>query len=71
MRIILEVRPWVVLAMLDFLIDSNHECFRGKGKAEDLRAQMRSAVHKEYGDAEHTPKDILEAAEEQRQLKFN
>ena len=29
----LHVRPYVLLLLLDFLIDRNHEVFRGKGSA--------------------------------------
>ena len=56
-----HVRPFVLLALLFFLIDRNHEVFRGKGTAEQLRDKMRKAVEAEYPDNEtHLP-------EEQRQ----
>ena len=48
----LMVRPYVLIALLDFLIDRNHEVFRGKGSAQDLRAKMRSAVQREYPETE-------------------
>ena len=32
-----QVRPYVLIALLDFLIDSNHESFRGKGTAASLK----------------------------------
>ena len=42
------VRPFVLVRLLDFLIDRNHEVFRGKGSAEELRQTMRAAVEREY-----------------------
>eukprot|EP00973_Karenia_brevis_P061884 8607411-Karenia_brevis.AAC.1 len=47
------VRPFVLLALLNFLIDHNHEVFRGREDAERLR---EIAVEKEYPDEEkHLP----------------
>ena len=46
------VRPFVLIALLDFLIDRNHEVFRGKGSAQELRAKVREAVHREYPETE-------------------
>ena len=48
----LRVRPFVLLKLLDFLIDSNHEAFRGKGSALDLKAKMRRLVEEEYPEEE-------------------
>ena len=50
------VRPYVLIALFDFLIDRNHEVFRGKGSAQELRAKVRNAVQREYPETEaHTP----------------
>ena len=46
------MRPFVLLKLLDFLIDSNHEAFRGKGSALDLKAKMRRLVEEEYPEEE-------------------
>ena len=46
------VRPYVLFALLDFLIDRNHEVFRGKGSAQELRAKVRNAVQREYPETE-------------------
>ena len=46
------VRPFVLVALLDFLIDRNHEVFRGKGSPQELRAKMRAAVAREYPETE-------------------
>ena len=48
----LHVRPHVLLALLYFLIDRNHEAFRGKGSAQELYEKMREAVEREYPDHE-------------------
>jgi len=56
------VRPWVLIRLLDFLIDRNHEVFRGKGSAEELRRRMREAVEREYPVA---PADRGKPEEEQ------
>eukprot|EP00973_Karenia_brevis_P090835 12404518-Karenia_brevis.AAC.1 len=50
------VRPFVLPALVNFLIDHNHEVFRGRGDAQKLRESMRIAVEKEYPDEEkHLP----------------
>jgi len=69
-----HVRPFVLIALLDFLIDRNHEAFRGKGSAEELRVRMRTAVAREYPETElnvpdsektgHIPQSILEVLKE-------
>ena len=46
------VRPYVLVALLNYLIEQNHEVFRGKGSAEELRERMRKAVEKEYPETE-------------------
>ena len=48
----LHVRPYVLLLLLDYLIDQNHEVFRGKGSAVELKQKMRSAVSREYPETE-------------------
>ena len=50
----LHVRPFIVLQLLYFLIDQNHEVFRGKGTAIELKAKMRAAVEREYPETEST-----------------
>ena len=55
-----QVRPFVLIALLNFLIEQNHECFRGKGSAEALRANVRRAVASEYPDDDAIPKSLLE-----------
>ena len=50
------VRPCVLVELLDFLILKNHEVFRGKGSAKDLRERMRKAVERQYPETEaHKP----------------
>ena len=50
------VRPYVLVALLNYLIEQNHEVFRGKASAEELREQMRKKVEKEYPETEaNTP----------------
>ena len=46
------VRPFVLVALLDYLIAQNHEVFRGKGSAQELRARMREAVEREHPEME-------------------
>jgi len=46
------VRPFVLVALLDFLIDRNHEVFRGKGSAQQLREKVRATVEREYPETE-------------------
>ena len=76
----LLVRPYVLLLLLDFLIDRNHEVFRGEGSALELKARMREAVARQYPEKEtHVPEaqrqgfippailEALRAAESERQ----
>ena len=44
----LSVRPYVLLQLLYFLIEHNHEVFRNKGSIAELRQQMQRAVAKLY-----------------------
>ena len=51
-----HVRPFVLLLLLDYLIDQNHEVFHGKGKAQLLKQKMRDKVNFEYPETEgHLP----------------
>ena len=69
----LHVRPFIVLQLLHYLIDQNHEVFRGKGTAIELKAQMRAAVEREYPETEagksesqrqgHIPESLLEMSD--------
>ena len=47
----MTVRPFVLLALLHFLIDHHHVVFRGHGTAQELKRKMDAAV------AEHYPVD--------------
>ena len=52
----LRVRPFVLLLLLDFLIDRQHEVFRGKGSPSELKELMRKVVAAEYPEHEsHLP----------------
>ena len=52
------MRPFVVLQLLYFLIERNHEFFRDKGDIQHLRQKMREAVEREYPETEgHLPED--------------
>ena len=46
------VRPYVLIVLMGYLIEQNHEVFRGKGSAGELRDRMRKAVAKEYPETE-------------------
>ena len=57
----LKVRPFVLIKLLEFLIDNGHEAFQGKGSPQDLKAKMRAAVAKEYIETEgHLPEELRE-----------
>ena len=58
----LTVRPYVLLQLLYFLIEHNHEVFRKKGSMAELRQQMQEAVRKLYPVAES---DLQKPVEEQ------
>ena len=58
----LTVRPYVLLQLLYFLIEHNHEVFRNKGGMNELRQQMEEAVAKLYPIAES---ERFKPAEEQ------
>ena len=54
----LTVRPFVLLELLYFLIDHNHEVFHGHGTAQALRQKMQAAVAQNYPvdkDTAHLP----------------
>ena len=69
-----HVRPFVLILLLDFLILRNHEVFRGKGSAVELRQKMREAVTAQYPETEASvpevarmgtiPASILEALQQ-------
>ena len=69
-----HVRPFVLLLLLYFLIDRNHEVFRGKGSAVALKQKMQQAVEREYPETEshkpeterngHVPPSILTLMQE-------
>ena len=44
----LTVCPFVLLQLLYFLIEHNHEVFRNKGSMNELRQQMQEAVARLY-----------------------
>ena len=53
----LRVRPYVLLLLLDFLIDRQHEVFHDKGSPAELKQLMRKVVAEEYPETEgHLPK---------------
>ena len=56
-----HVRPFVLVLLLDYLIEQRHEVFVGKGSAEELRQRMRAAVAREY------PEQEADIPEEKRQ----
>jgi hypothetical protein len=48
----------VLLKLLEHLIDSNHEAFRGKGSPMELKSRMKREVHAEYPETEgRTPEE--------------
>ena len=57
----LRVRPFVLVKLLCFLIDREHEAFQGKGSAQELKEKMRRAVEAEYPETEsQLPEDQRE-----------
>ena len=70
----LRVRPFVLLLLLEFLIDRRHEVFKGKGSPEELKRKMREIVAREYPEREghidldqragEVPQGILETMRE-------
>ena len=59
-----QVRPAVLLHLLHFLIDRNHEVFRGKGSAEEFYEQIGKSVEAEYPQEDSIPEALLEVIEE-------
>ena len=47
-----HVRPFVLIMLMDALIEQEHEVFRGKGTASFLRAKIRRAIEREYPETE-------------------
>ena len=76
-----RVQPFVLLLLLEFLIDRRRAAFKGKGSAAELKVNMRDIVARAYPEREphvplsdrdgHVPESILrtmrEMEEEQRQ----
>ncbi len=51
-----HVRPFVLIRLLEYLIDQGHAVFRGKGAPHTLKQKMRAAVQKQYPEQEgHLP----------------
>ena len=48
----LSVRPYVLLQLLYFLMEHNHEVFRNKGSAVELKKKMKEVIQQEYPDEE-------------------
>ena len=71
-----HVRPFVVLLLLHYLIDQEHEVFAGKGIVTALKERMRLAVEREYPETEaetpiqdrvgHLPESLRQLIEEQQ-----
>ena len=59
----MQVRPYVLIALLDFLIDSNNESFRGKGTAASLKERVRADVQSEYPEGDVVLASILAVLE--------
>ena len=67
----LYIRPWMVLRLLYYLIEQNHQVFRGKGRAIELKERMRAAVEREYPETEgHLPEEQREGHIPQSLLKM-
>ncbi len=47
-----QVRPFVLLKLLEYLIDHKHEVFQGQLPARVLKANMAAAVEKHYPERE-------------------
>ena len=60
----IQVRPFVLVALLDFLIDKNHEAFRGKGSVTKLKQDIRRSVAEEYPLEDAVPADLLAIVQE-------
>ena len=75
----LYIRPWMVLRLLYYLIEQNHQVFRGKGRAIELKERMRAAVEREYPEHQghlpeeeregHIPKSLLTMLREAEEEK--
>ena len=50
------MRPFIVVLLLESLIERRHEVFKGKGSAAFLKEKVRAAVAREYPEKEgHLP----------------
>ena len=76
------MQPCAVLHLLNYLIDEDHEVFRGKSSVVLLKQRMREAVERQYPETEGNkpeeardgtiPKsiqDVLEEIEEEQRSK--
>ena len=75
------VRPFILVLLLEFLIDRQHTALRGKGSPAEVKTKMRDIVAEEYPEREpnvpysereaYVPEGILttmrEMEEEQRE----
>ena len=56
-----QVRPFVLVHLLEYLIDQGHAVFHGKGAPLVLKQKMRAAVQKQYPEREgHLPESDRE-----------
>ena len=56
-----HVRPFVLIHLLEYLIDRGHAVFHGKGLPHTLKQKMRAAVQKQYPEQEgHLPESERE-----------
>merc|ERR1711933_676352 len=49
------LRPHVLILLLHYLIDQNHEAFRGKAAPQLLKARVEEAVAQRYPYPDSTP----------------
>ena len=58
-----KIRPWVVLKLLEHLLDIGHPMCRGRDKAT-LCQEFKEKVAARYGDVEMTPANVQQFLEE-------
>ena len=58
-----KIRPWVVLKLLEHLLDIGHPMCRGRDKAT-LCQEFKEKVAARYGDVEMTPANVQQVLEE-------
>ena len=55
---LIHVRPFIVVLLLESPIERGHEVFKGKGTATFLKEKVRAAVAREYPETEgHVPEE--------------